>query len=139
MSPDLLDVGFRRSNLLEATTNVVGVSPQAPEPIARQGTKEAKMDFNETQAQLSALCQRFGITELSVFGSVARGDDRPESDLDLLYVHAEGAPLGLLEIITLQEELEDLFDRPVDLVAKRYLNESIRDEVLHDAQVLYAA
>ncbi|MFF4988903.1 nucleotidyltransferase family protein [Streptosporangium saharense] len=97
------------------------------------------MDFNETQARLSALCRRFGVSELSVFGSVARGDDGPDSDLDLLYVHAEGTPLGLLEIIALQEELEDLFGRPVDLVAKHYLNESIRDEVLHDAQVLYAA
>ncbi|MFF0308796.1 hypothetical protein ACFYSC_15295 [Streptosporangium sp. NPDC004379] len=41
--------------------------------------------------------------------------------------------------MALQEELEDLFGRPVDLVAKRYLNETIKDQVLHDARVLYAA
>ncbi|GAA3081443.1 nucleotidyltransferase family protein [Streptosporangium carneum] len=97
------------------------------------------MDFGALEAQLGALCRRFGVSELAVFGSVARGEERPDSDVDLLYVRAEGAPLGLLEIATLQGELETLFGRPVDLVAKHYLNEAIRDEVLHDAQVLYAA
>ncbi|MDP9863993.1 MULTISPECIES: nucleotidyltransferase family protein [Streptosporangium] len=97
------------------------------------------MNFDAVKARLTELCQQFGISELSVFGSAARGEERPDSDLDLLYVHAEGAPLGLLEIMTLQEELEALFDRPVDLVAKRYLNETIKDQILHDARVLYAA
>ncbi|MEU9832196.1 nucleotidyltransferase family protein [Streptosporangium sp. NPDC048047] len=97
------------------------------------------MDFDAVERRLTELCRRFGVSELSVFGSAARGEDRPDSDIDLLYVHTEGASLGLFELMALQEELEDLFGRPVDLVAKRYLNETIKDRVLHDARVLYAA
>ncbi|WP_406311350.1 nucleotidyltransferase family protein [Streptosporangium sp. NBC_01639] len=97
------------------------------------------MDFDALEGRLTNLCRQFGVSELSVFGSAARGEDRPDSDVDLLYVRAEGAPLGLLEIMTLQEELAALFGRPVDLVAKRYLNETIKDQVLHEARILYAA
>jgi predicted nucleotidyltransferase len=40
--------------------------------------------------RLAELCQKYGIAELSVFGSVARGDARPDSDIDQLYVRVPG-------------------------------------------------
>jgi len=79
-----------------------------------------------------------GIAELSVFGSVARGDARPGSDVDLLYVRAPGNDLGM-SYFDLQDDLEKLFGRPVDLVPNEGLHRVIRDQVLADAQVLYAA
>lgn len=87
---------------------------------------------------LAQLCRRYGIAELSVFGSVARGDDRPDSDVDLLYVRVPGNDLGM-SYFALQEDLEKLFGRSVDLVPKDGLHRVIRDQVLADAQVLYAA
>jgi predicted nucleotidyltransferase len=88
--------------------------------------------------RLAELCQKYGIAELSVFGSIARGDARPDSDIDLLYVRVPGNDLGM-SCFALQEDLEKLFGRPVDLVPKDGLHRVIRDEVLGDAQVLYAA
>ena len=88
--------------------------------------------------RLAELCRKYGIAELSVFGSVARGDARPDSDVDLLYVRVPGNDLGM-SYFALQEDLEELFGRPVDLVAKDSLHRVIRDQVLADAQVLYAA
>jgi len=88
--------------------------------------------------RLAELCRKYGIAELSVFGSVARGDAGPDSDVDLLYVRVPGNDLGM-SYFALQEDLEDLFGRPVDLVAKDSLHRVIRDQVLADAQVLYAA
>ena len=44
--------------------------------------------------RLAELCRKYGIAELSVFGSVARGDSRPDSDVDLLYVRVPGNDLG---------------------------------------------
>ena len=88
--------------------------------------------------RLAQLCRKYGIAELSVFGSVARGDDRPDSDVDLLYVRVPGNDLGM-SYFALQEELEKLFGRRVDLVPKDGLHRVIRDQVLADAQVLYAA
>lgn len=87
--------------------------------------------------RLAELCQKYGIAELSVFGSVARGDARPDSDVDLLYVRVPGNDLGM-SYFALQDDLEKLFGRPVDLVPKEGLHRVIRDQVLADAQVLYA-
>jgi len=95
-------------------------------------------EIREMGLRLAELCEKYGIAELSVFGSVARGDGRPDSDVDLLYVRVPGNDLGL-SYFALQKELEKLFGRPVDLVPKECLHRVIRDQVLADAQVLYAA
>lgn len=89
-------------------------------------------------SRLAELCQKFGIAELSVFASTARGDSGPDSDVDLLYVRVPGNDLGMA-YFDLQEDLERLFGRSVDLVSKEGLHRVIRDQVLSDAQVLYAA
>jgi predicted nucleotidyltransferase len=87
---------------------------------------------------LAELCRKYGIAELSVFGSIARGDERADSDVDLLYVRLPGNDLGM-SYFALQEDLEELFGRPVDLVPKDGLHRAIRGQVLDDARVLYAA
>lgn len=95
-------------------------------------------ELNPLALRLAELCRKYGIAELSVFGSVARGDAGPDSDVDLLYVRVPGNDLGM-SYFALQEDLEELLGRPVDLVAKDSLHRVIRDQVLADAQVLYAA
>jgi uncharacterized protein len=95
-------------------------------------------EIRALEPQLAELCRKYGIAELSVFGSAARGEARPDSDVDLLYVRLPGNDLGM-SYFSLQEDLEGLFGRPVDLVAKDGLHRVIRDQVLADAQVLYAA
>ena len=87
------------------------------------------------RARLDALCRRFGIARLDVFGSVARGEDGPESDVDLLYELAQGRSLGW-EIEDLSQDLADLFGRPFDLVSRKALHPLIRDQVLADAEPL---
>lgn len=99
------------------------------------------MTLDELRAfsgRLAELCLKYGIAELDAFGSVARGSAGPDSDVDLLYVRVPGNDLGM-DYFALQEELEELFGRPVDLVPKDGLHNVIRDQVLADAQVLYAA
>lgn len=88
--------------------------------------------------RLAVLCDRYGVAELAVFGSVARGEALPESDIDLLYELAPGARLGF-DLFDLEDGLADLFGRPVDLVSKASVHRLIRERVLTDARVLYAA
>jgi predicted nucleotidyltransferase len=88
--------------------------------------------------QLAELCGKYGIAELAVFGSVARGDEQPDSDVDLLYARLPGNDLGM-SYFALQEDLEKLFSRPVDLVPKDGLHRAIRGQVMEDARTLYAA
>ena len=88
--------------------------------------------------RLAEVCRRFGVSRLDVFGSSSRGDDRDDSDVDLLYELAPNAELGW-EIEDLVAELEGLLGRPVDLVSKRALHPALRDAVLGEARLLYAA
>ncbi len=88
--------------------------------------------------RLRTVCERYGVTRLDVFGSIARGDASFESDVDVLYVLAPEAQLGW-DIEDLADELGALFGRRVDLVSRVALNERLRDAVLAEAQLLYAA
>jgi predicted nucleotidyltransferase len=89
-------------------------------------------------SRIAEVCRRCGVAELSVFGSVARGEDTDSSDVDLLYVLAPDSTLGF-EIVDLRDELEMIVGRRVDLVPKSRLKWVIRDRVLAEARVLYAA
>ncbi len=90
------------------------------------------------RARLAEVCKRYGVAELAVFGSAARGDATAASDVDLLYVLAPGARLGFA-INRLEDELSELFGRPVDLVSKKALHPLLRNDVLASARTLHAA
>lgn len=94
------------------------------------------LGLDSVHDQIVELCRRYGIAELSVFGSVARGEDRPDSDVDLLYVRVPDSTSSLWE---LRDELERLLGRKVDLVSKDNLHWVIRDQVLAEARNVYAA
>lgn len=88
--------------------------------------------------RLREICSRYGIASLSVFGSAARGNAGPDSDIDVLYELKPGVRLGW-EIEDLNQELTDLFGRRVDLVSRRALHPLLRDTVLTESRQLYAA
>jgi len=89
--------------------------------------------------RVSEICKRYGVRELSVFGSAARGDLRPESDVDILVDFEPDARVGLVKFASLSEELEQMVGRKVDLVTKTGLRPRIRSEVLGEAQLVYSA
>ena len=88
--------------------------------------------------RLAAICSRYRLRELAVFGSAARGDMRPGSDVDILVEFEPGTHPGL-GFFQLEEELSELFGRRVDLGRKSLLKPLVRPSVLRDAVVLYAA
>ncbi len=95
------------------------------------------MDVREDE--LAALCERYAVASLEVFGSSARGDHRADSDLDLLVLFRPGHRVGMLHLAGLQIELEALLGVDVDLVPRKGLKPAIRDAVLGEARELYAA
>lgn len=88
--------------------------------------------------EIAALCRRYGVQELSVFGSALRDDFRDDSDYDFLVLFQPEAQIGFMEFAGLQRELADVLGRDVDLVSKRGLKPVIRDDVLASARVVYA-
>ena len=76
---------------------------------------------------------------LSVFGSSARGDFRPDSDFDVLVDFEPGARVSLFDLADLRSDLADLIGVPVDLVTRGGLKPLIRERILSEARSLYAA
>ena len=99
-----------------------------------------KKKFIIPRKKIAVFCERWGVTEFSLFGSVLRDDFRPKSDVDVMLVIKPDAPIGLSELVDMQLELEKLFKRPVDLVEKDGLRNPYRKkEILRTAKVIYAA
>lgn len=92
------------------------------------------------QEKLAAFCRRWQVAELAVFGSAARGDSAPESDVDLLVEFGPGAEPSLWDWVQMKDELEEIFGRPVDLVSKAGLRNPFRKKaILEESRVVYAA
>ena len=101
-------------------------------------------DIAKHRPDLAALCQRYGVARLEVFGSAARGADFDpgRSDADFLVEFKEGSGLSALEqYFGFAEALEALLGRPVDLVERKALEQSRnyirRRNILADAQAVY--
>ena len=77
------------------------------------------------------LRKRYGVTSLFLFGSVARNEAGPGSDVDL-FVEFE-TPIGLFDFVGLQQDLEKLLSCKVDLGTKQSLKLHIMDRVLNEA------
>ena len=91
--------------------------------------------------EITAFCRRWGVQELSLFGSVLRDDFGPDSDVDVLVALAPGAPMTFESFLAMREELSALFGgREVDLVERRLVtNPFRRHEILTTRRVVYAA
>ncbi|MBP6002857.1 MAG: nucleotidyltransferase family protein [Pyrinomonadaceae bacterium] len=98
------------------------------------------MQFSEeTKAKIVELCKKNKVRELSLFGSRARGDERPDSDFDLLVEFLPDSGIGLIEYSRMQIDLSEILETNVDLVTKKGLKEYVRDHVLADATPIYEA
>jgi len=87
------------------------------------------------ESRLAELCRKHDVRVLKLFGSVARGDDTPESDVDLL-VEFEGQK-SLFDLIGLEQELSEFLGRKVDLLTEPSISPYLRDRILASASVIY--
>jgi predicted nucleotidyltransferase len=101
-------------------------------------------DIDKKRDALAALCRRYGVARLEVFGSAARGTDfdPKRSDFDFLVEFEARSALGSFEqYLGFAEALEQLLGRPVDLVERRALEASRnyirRRAILRDAEPVY--
>jgi hypothetical protein len=87
--------------------------------------------LTELRDPITRAARRRGAGDVRVFGSVARGEERPDSDVDFLVTLEPGRTL--LDLARLELELEELLGRPVDVVTADSLREPVRGAALRDA------
>jgi predicted nucleotidyltransferase len=89
------------------------------------------------QERIVALCRKWKVRELALFGSALRPDFRLVSDVDVLVDFEEEAPWSLWDLLDMRAELRDIFGREVDLVEQRSLqNPYRRRAILRSKQVI---
>jgi predicted nucleotidyltransferase len=92
---------------------------------------------------IAAFCRRWHITELALFGSVLRDDFRPDSDIDVLVTFAPDHEWSLFDLVRMEDELQALFGRPVDLVERSGVEQSEnyirRRHILSTLEPVYVA
>lgn len=97
-------------------------------------------DLHVDPDRLAELCEEYAVARLEVFGSFVRGDASSDSDLDILVTFEPGARVGL-RIVALQQALEAMFGRPVDLLTRgaveRSPNKYFRRFALRRTEPLY--
>ena len=93
--------------------------------------------------EIEDFCRKYHIRKLSLFGSVLRDDFRPDSDVDVLISFAPDAHWGLFDLVRMEDELEAILGREVDLVSRRAVEASEnyirRKSILGNLEVIYAA
>lgn len=131
-------IHFQRLLLLRFLSLILG-----SDSSTLRGVKPLVIATNMLAAptEITEFCQRWDITELALFGSVLRNDFEPESDIDVLVDFAEDAQWGLLDHVQMQQDLEGMLGRKVDLISKRALQESVnwirREAILNSAEIIY--
>ena len=93
--------------------------------------------------EIEAFCHRWSVVKLELFGSVLQIDFGPESDIDVMVTFAYDAHPSLFDLVTMQDELEAILGRDVDLIDRRSIEQSHnwvrRKEILGSTRPVYQA
>ena len=92
------------------------------------------LDLNLHNEDFLAVCRKYHLKSLSVFGSTARGEANDDSDIDLLVSFSR--PTSLLSMVALERELSKAFGRKVDLHTEKSLSRYLRSRILRERQLL---
>jgi hypothetical protein len=93
------------------------------------------MTLDDIRRRAAPILERYGVEYAGVFGSVARGEDTPDSDIDVLVVLKQ--PVSLLKFFALNDELETALGCKVDLVTRNSLNPHVKPFALQELQTVY--
>lgn len=94
------------------------------------------MSIADIQEKITPILRAYGVKKASVFGSVSRGDERPDSDVDLLVELGPG-PMGIYEYMQLKEKLEEKLGKDVDLVSEGYINKFLEPHIRPELKTIY--
>ncbi len=93
------------------------------------------LGIHEIQKKVSPILRKYGITRAAVFGSVARGEDTSQSDVDILV--SLGRPMGLFTFMKMERELGEALGRKVDVVTENSVNKFIEPYILKELRPIY--
>lgn len=101
-----------------------------------------KVNIDLPKDKIAEFCKKWKIREFSIFGSVLREDFRSDSDVDVLVDFKPDSGHTLFDLVSMIDELKNIFGRDVDLLTRKAVERSRnyirRKEILSSAEVVYA-
>lgn len=108
--------------------------PEVSRLLRFHGTSPLARRLRDNVGRVRQIVAEAGGARVRVFGSVATGADRPDSDVDLLFTMGE--PLSLMELGRLEQRIEAAIGAPVDLIPDTAIRPDLREQVLAEAVAL---
>lgn len=91
----------------------------------------------EVKKRLVEFCHKYDIKKMSLFGSFAKGTAKKKSDIDILIEFYKSKEKSLLKLAQMENELEEIYGRKVDLVTLNSLHNLLKNEVMATSRVIY--
>ena len=124
------------------------MDPTGSNPVGVRGIAEKLVEeeacYNEIMgnivldnAKLEDVCKNYQVEFLGVFGSVARGEDTRDSDVDVLVRFSPQVKIGYFKLYDIEQEIAQSFGRKIDLVTQDALSPYIKDRVYSNLKTLY--
>jgi|ERR1035437_1664168 predicted nucleotidyltransferase len=95
--------------------------------------------LNEIKEQIEPVLKKYPISYAGIFGSFARGEERSESDVDIMIRLKPNNTFSLFDLIGVESELANKIGRKVDLATERSIGRYIKNSVFHDLKPIYEA
>ncbi len=106
------------------------------------GVSLIKLPIHLPREDIAAFCRRWKVVELSIFASVLTPDFNDDSDIDILVKFAKNARRTLFDVVDMEDELQAILKRKVDLVMKDGISASKnthrKNAILNNAKVIYS-
>lgn len=93
------------------------------------------MTLSDIKQAVAEIAPRYPIKTVEVFGSYARGDQHPDSDVDLVVDFNE--TIDYVDYFNLQEELENILQTSVDVVSSKYIHPLLAQQIMQEKDLIY--
>lgn len=93
------------------------------------------MNREEIYKKIASVLKEQGAKKIAVFGSYAKGEEKPESDIDIIVEFSEKK--SLLELVRIERELSEILCKKVDLLTEKSISPYLIDEIKEEMEVIY--
>jgi len=93
------------------------------------------MNTDNIKNKISPILKKYGVKRAGVFGSFSRGEDTPQSDVDILI--SIGKPMGMFAYMQMKREIEFVLEKKIDIVTEKSINKFIRPYIIKEVKQIY--
>ena len=95
------------------------------------------MTAEEIKRKAIPILQKHGVKKAALFGSFVRGEQKEDSDIDIIVEFKNRDDKTLLDLVRLEQELQELLERKVDVLTYQSINPLVRDAILEEQEIFY--